>query len=214
MRNLTKLEEPEILKQHAENWLKEYLQDKANSTKKYRYRHKDIKETLKTETGSKCIYCESKIGHNTPGDIEHKIPSSVIDRLHFDWCNLTIACTECNRRKNNYYKDGEEFLDPYYDDVEYLLEHYGPIVLWRNAHKRSEITTKILGLNSSERTALICRKIEKIEELNNIIERFYSEPNQILKSLLLKRLKEMKDKKSEYSAMVLTILRIKGLANH
>ncbi|MCP4111374.1 MAG: hypothetical protein GY749_38565 [Desulfobacteraceae bacterium] len=211
MRNITKLDEPEILKQNADNWLKEYLQDKNNSTKKYRYRHKDIKETLKRETGYKCVYCESKIGHNTPGDTEHKIPSSVTDKLHFDWSNLTIACTECNRRKNDYYKDGEEFLDPYCDDVESFLEHYGPIVLWRNGHKRSEITTKILELNSYKRTALICRKIEKTEELNNIIERFYHEDDRILKRLLFERLKEMKDKKSEYSAMVLTILRIKGL---
>ena len=89
--------------------------------------------TLKEETGFKCVYCESKIGHNTPGDIEHKIPSSKDEDQHFAWNNLTIACTECNRRKNDYYVIGNEFLDPYSDDVENVLEHHGPLVYWKNS---------------------------------------------------------------------------------
>ena len=165
MRNLQKLPIPHVLATNHETWLAHYLADKLNQTNRYRYRHPDIKSTLRAETGEKCVYCESKIGHNTPGDIEHKVPSSRNENLHFTWENLTIACTECNRRKNDYYEEGDEFLDPYADDVESCIEHYGPVMGWTNGNNRAEITVKMLELDTSARFSLISRKIEKIEEL-------------------------------------------------
>ena len=132
MRKLEKLPCPKILSDNFDVWTEEFLADTTSSTKKYRYRNPAIKEVLKNETGWKCVYCESKIGHNTPGDVEHKIPSSKAEGLHFDWDNLTVACGECNRRKNDHYEVGQEFLDPYIDDVEHEIEHYGPVVGWRN----------------------------------------------------------------------------------
>jgi len=214
MRYLSKFEEPEILIDNKVTWLAEYKADKTNHTKKYRYRHKDIKTQLKNETNYKCIYCESKIGHNTPGDIEHIIPSSKDEDKHFDWTNLSIACTECNRRKNDYYKSGEEFLNPYTDnDIEQLIVHYGPIVNWRNGHERAEITVKILKLNEGSRIELILRKIEKIEETNTLVERCLSEVNPTLKKLQELQLVEMADKKSEFSGMVKSLLTQKEMPN-
>lgn len=212
MRNLNKLGEPEVLALNNENWLVEYKADKTNSTKKYRYRHADIKMTLKEETGYKCVYCESKIGHNTPGDIEHKIPSSKYENLHFSWSNLTIACTECNRRKNNYYEVGNEFMDPYSDNVEDLLEHHGPLVFWRSANNRAETTIRILELNSNSRQQLIERKINKIEEFSNLIERFLSQTG-ALKMLLWKQIQEMIKLGSEYSAMLVEVIDKKGITS-
>lgn len=213
MRNLAKIEEPEVLENNASKWLAEYLADKSNSTKKYRYRHKDIKNALKEETGHKCVYCESKIGHNTPGDIEHKIPSSKQPSLHFYWKNLTIACTECNRRKNDYYKEGEEFLDPYLDLVEEQIEHHGPLVLWKTNCNRAEITVKILELNTHSRMDLIMRKIGVINDFTSLLERYLSEPHGPLKKLLWKEVEAKTDKKSEYSAMLTSMLSVKGVAN-
>lgn len=213
MRNLTKQEEPGVLRDNHEQWLEAYVADKTNSTKKYRYRHPDIKLTLKSETGYKCVYCESKIGHNTPGDIEHKVPSSKHIESHFTWSNLTIACSECNRRKNDYYEEGDEFLDPYSDDVESLLEHYGPIVSWKTNEKRTEITVRMLELNSKSRQELIERKIGKIDEFTNLLERFIDETNHILKELLWKQVEEMTLKSAEYSAMLLSVLEQKGITS-
>jgi hypothetical protein len=82
----------------------------------------------------------------TPGDIEHKVPSSKNRRLHFVWSNLTVACTECNRRKLDYYEIGAEFLDPYSDPVEDCLIHLGPIVYLAPGHQRAEITVRTLSL--------------------------------------------------------------------
>lgn len=214
MRHIVKLEEPDVLSTNKDAWLAEYKADKTNPTKKFRYRHADIKRQLKTETGFKCIYCESKIGHNTPGDIEHIIPSSKNEDSHFTWENLSIACTECNRRKNAYYEEGEEFLNPYTDnDIETLLEHYGPIVNWRNGNPRAEITVRHLELNTQARTELIFRKIEKIEETNTLVERFIAESNPTLKKLQELQLQNMAEKKSEFSGMVKSLLTQKGMPN-
>lgn len=191
--------------------MSEYLSDKCSQYKKYKYRHPEIKETLKKETGYKCVYCESKIGHNTPGDIEHKIPSSKAEALHFNWENLTIACTECNRRKNDYYETDEQFLDPYNDEVEEMIEHHGPIVSWKTGYPRVEITVRILGLNAHKRSQLIFHKIIKIEELNNLLGRWHNEANSTLKRLLLMQVGEMTQKDAEYSAMVISILQNKGI---
>lgn len=211
MRNIEKLAIPEVLSLNHDEWTAAYIADKTSTTKKYRYRHTEIKITLKEETGWKCVYCESKIGHNAPGDIEHKIPSSKAEHLHFAWENLTVACAECNRRKNDYYEEGEEFLDPYNEDVEQAIQHYGPVLGWNNGHERAEITVKTLELDTVARFPLISRKIEKIEELNNVIERYVKEESIALKTLMKQKIKRMIDKKAEYSDMLMAIIETKGL---
>jgi hypothetical protein len=210
MRNLHKLNKPDILSNKEIQWLADFLADPTNNTNKLRYRHKDIKNQLKLETNDKCIYCECKIGHNTPGDIEHKIPSSKAPNLRFDWNNLSIACTECNRRKNDYYVTGADFIDPYIDNVEAILEHHGPIVLWKVGEVRAEISVKTLNLNSPLRIELIANKLTKMSQLTEILERYNNETDTMLKGLLGKQIQEMASVTSEYSAMVLSILNQKG----
>ena len=171
MRKLEKYPIPEVLEENFEIWTKEFQDDPHNQTKRLRYRHPDIKSQLRNETGNKCVYCESKVGHNTPGDIEHKIPSSVDRRLHFSWDNLTLACSECNRRKNAYFDPQAPFLDPYEDKVEELVVHHGPIVGWREGDERAEVTVRTLQLHNETRLSLVLRKIERINEVNDLIAR-------------------------------------------
>ena len=210
LRNLVKTEEPAVLRENKDAWTTAYKEDLKNKTKKYRYRHPDIKSALIEETANKCVYCESKIGHNTPGDVEHKIPSSENRDMHFHWENLTIACTECNRRKNRYYNPEAPFLDPYSNDVESVIVHHGPIVCWRAGDAAAETTVRILELHNSERKELIERKIEKIAHMNNIIERMNSAPP-LLKSLLRIQLDELRSKDSEYSGMIISIGNAHGI---
>lgn len=213
MRKLDKGPKPEVLAAHEADWLGEFLADRENKTKRYRYRDSTIKRALKEETAEKCVYCESKIGHNTPGDVEHKIPTSKDPSKHFTWENLTIACTECNRRKNNFYSEHEGFLDPYADDVESILEHHGPIVSWRTGQVRGEVTVKTLELSSAARTPLVVRKIEKLAELQHLLERHNSELPGMLRELLARQLKTMASGSAEYSAMVGAVLRAKGFGD-
>ena len=76
---------------------------------------------------------------------------------------------------------------------------------------RAEITVKTLEMDTKKRFELISRKIEKIEELNNVIERYKKEQSQDIRKLMKLKIRRMSDKKSEYSGMVLSIIAIKGL---
>lgn len=207
MRRLTKANIPAVLKQNAATWLTEYLNDKGSDTKRYRYREKTIKNALKAETGDKCVYCESKIGHNTPGDVEHKEPSSKVPEKHFEWSNLTVACTECNRRKTNYYSTDTGFLDPYDDDVENCLVHWGPLVQWSPGHARAEKTIRTLDLHSMERKNLIDRKVDVLAKVRGLLDNMKSTGDALLQVLRKDEVARMAKVDAEYSAMVLSYLR-------
>jgi hypothetical protein len=204
VRNVAKLPEPSILTERKEEW-ESALSVNPSDTNKNRYRHQEIKQTLLTETNNKCVYCESKIGHNCPGDIEHKIPKSKRIDLIFEWDNMTIACSECNRRKDEYYDPDCMFLDPNTDDVENLVQHVGPLVFNRPGNERSEITVRILELNSlTGRAKLIDRKVEKLETIKNLVERIATVNNPTLRSFLYEELTQSYDISSEFSGMVKT----------
>lgn len=210
MRFLSKLPEPDLLTQNATTWLAEFLADPGSSTKRNRYRHPSIKMTLLEETSSKCAYCESRVGHNTPGDVEHKVPTSKEKTKHFLWANLTIACTECNRRKNDFYDAQDGFVDPYIDNPDELFDHYGPVVMPKVGQPRAEVCVEILKLCSDERIRLVTQKIAKLQELQQVLERFNHEPQGPLKEVLRRRLADMARPSAEYSAMVRDALRLKG----
>lgn len=207
MRNLSKAAIPTVLEQSASAWLAEYLNDKDSDTKRYRYRDKTIKAALKSETGDKCVYCESKIGHNTPGDVEHKEPTSKVPHKHFDWSNLTIACTECNRRKDDYYSKDSGFLDPYAEDVEACLVHLGPFVNWFPGHARAEKTIRTLDLGTMERKNLIDRKLEVLTKVRGLLDNMKSTGDALLQAMRKDEVARMAAVDAEYSAMVLTFLR-------
>lgn len=210
MRNVPKTAEPPLLQAHSAQWLADYV---ASPTpfRRYKYRKKPIKDALVAETDNKCVYCESRIGHNTPGDVEHKVPSSVDVNRHFDWSNLTIACTECNRRKNDYFDALKPFLDPNFDNVESRVVHYGPIVGWAIGDAPSEITVRTLQLHSDHRNILLKRKIEKIAEVNDKVARLIAETGKPLEPIIRAELRAMTERSAEYSAMVAETLRTAGV---
>lgn len=210
MRNLTKKEIPKVLADNAANWTDAFKADPKNKTNRYRYRHSDIKKQLVEETSSKCVYCESKIGHNTPGDVEHKIPTDKNKDTHFDWKNLTIACTECNRRKLSYYSTVKPFLDPYNDDVENRIKHLGPIVSWLPGDDEAEITVRTLEMHNQTRKELIARKVELIEKLNNTVARMKNETG-VLQEMMLLAIEKMKEPDAEYSGMVRSVCSTYGI---
>jgi hypothetical protein len=211
MRKITKSAVPLVLHESADAWTADFIADPANRTKKYRYRHADIKSALVAETDNKCVYCESKIGHNTPGDVEHKIPTSADLAQHFSWPNLTIACTECNRRKNDYYEPGKPFLDPYSDDVDARVIHHGPTVGWPPGDGPAEITVRILEFNDfASRKELIARKIETIDRLNITVARL-SEADPLIQELMRQSIEKMKAQSAEYSGMVRAICNTYGI---
>lgn len=202
MRCLEKGVVPPVLADNHDRWLADFLADTRVERLRTRYRDPVIKEALRKETGWKCVYCESKIGHNTPGDVEHKVPTSKEPKQHFAWGNLTVACSECNRRKLDYYEKGTEFLDPYCDPVEEWLLHLGPMVYWVPGNSRAEVTVRTLMLDSANRVQLFQRKVDVLEKARAIAELISSHAADALVALRMDELARMQDRTAEYSAMV------------
>lgn len=149
MISLTKLAKPKILADNALAWTaivlaKTAANQKLTKAEKTRYNHADVKAQLVAETHGKCAYCESKIRHISPGDIEHALPKSVEPSKWFEWDNLTLACSECNRRKGT--KVGP-FIDPYSDNPADHLDFHGPFAWTSRGSVKGMYTEGQLELN-------------------------------------------------------------------
>jgi len=97
------------------------------------YAADDVKLALRTDQADKCVFCEAKIMHVTPGDVEHFRPKSAIRQarpdpltypgyywLAYDWSNLLLACSACNsRHKGN--------LFPLVDPTKRCRSHRGKL---------------------------------------------------------------------------------------
>lgn len=172
MISLNKLAKPQVLKDNAAAWTTTVLAKLASGQKlskaeKTRYNHADVKAQLVAETHGKCAYCESKIRHISPGDIEHALPKSGEPSKWFEWDNLTLACTECNRRKGT--KVGP-FIDPYADDPADHLDFHGPFVWTKSGSVKGIFTEGELELNRLDlferRTARLKGLLKQIDVIS------------------------------------------------
>ena len=84
--------------------------------------------------------------------------------------------------------------------------HLGPFVAWKIGNERAEITIRKLELDKCTRMELISRKIEKIEEVNNLLERIEGMADGILRELLEQKLNEMISVSSEFSGMAMVVV--------
>ncbi len=75
------------------------------------YGHATVKSALISAQYGKCCYCESKVEHVCPGDVEHYRPKMGWRQndndplqipgyfwLSYEWSNLLYSCENCNRR--------------------------------------------------------------------------------------------------------------------
>jgi len=161
------------------------------------------KEALEKSTSGKCMYCESKIGHNSFAHVEHIKPKSKFPELEFVWENLGYCCQFCNTNKGQKYDEVTPFIDPYSENPENHLVFLGFVVCPKQGSERGEYSIKELDLN---RAGLIERRKEKVDKFNIMIKAAYRTSSKSLKDQALTQLKEEAQKDKEYSAMVKTIL--------
>jgi HNH endonuclease len=218
MIELSKLNEPDVLKEYKEEWRAQYLSYFDHDGDKYikksditipnslvrKYNNSKIKAQLLKETNEKCAYCESKMLHITYSDIEHIKPKSLKPELIFEWENLTIACEECNRRhKKDYYDENAELLNPFKEDPGKSIYAFGPLLKHVIGNKKGWRSCNIIGLN---REKLIERRIDRIKNVSSMIDQWYQETNEGHKNILYKEiLKEMEPDK-EYSLVIKYLL--------
>lgn len=201
MIKLSKVEEPQILKDRGADWLK-VLSDKLKNgleptaTEKRRYAHKDIKTALLQETHGKCAYCESYFAHIAYGDVEHIIAKSSDLEETFKWGNLTLACDICNTNKSN----SDFIVDPYTEDPVELFQFIGPMIFATPSNDKAVNTEKKLLLNRKE---LIERRSERLKGVADQILLISKVQNVELKATLREDLEtnEIGDDK-EFAAFV------------
>lgn len=171
MIRLTKSAKPQILIDNELTWTTEYTTLVGTGatiprTLLGRYKHPDVKSQLITDNAGKCAYCESKILHISPGDVEHILPKSRRPELIFDWNNLTLVCSVCNTNKLDYYDPVNALLNPYTDEPSEHLITLGASVFPSPLSPRGVLTHDVLKLN---RVALIERREEKLKNLKLLI---------------------------------------------
>ncbi|QNR65001.1 HNH endonuclease [Paenibacillus peoriae] len=208
MRSILKSDKPEILIEKEKEWhdeLMQYVKQGAEipSTVAGRYRHSQIKKALLSETGDKCVYCESKLTHIDYGDIEHILPKSIFRELTFSWDNLTIGCAKCNKNKDIYYNPKLPLLNPYIDEPEKCITFIGAIPYPTNGNDRAEITIMKLKLDRSE---LVERRDEHIKKLSPLFKQFHRTQDLNLKQLLLDDLMEYTKPDKEFSLLTKQVL--------
>ncbi|MCT4562379.1 MAG: HNH endonuclease [Crocinitomicaceae bacterium] len=186
MIELKKKSKPQLLINNGDAWTADlmtefYQTNTINKTKQNRYSRTEIKEVLVEETNGKCAYCESKVTHIYPGDIEHIIPKAKFPRLTFTWNNLTFGCYWCNNKKRNFLDRANMMLNPYKDKTNEHIRAFGPIICHINSSQRGEITWRVLELNRAE---LRDKRQEKIEELQVLIDKYNLTTNPTLKGLI------------------------------
>lgn len=209
MIRLYKTEEPEVLINNAASWtqiIEEKLgrQEKLSNSDKSRYAHHDIKSALVAETNGKCAYCESKIRHIAPGDIEHVIPKSVVPQLWFEWVNLTLACSECNRRKLDHLGDDTDFVDPYHDNPETHFWHLGATIFPAPGSEAAVSTESLLELNRAE---LLERRAARLAGLMRHLSLITATISQTTKSILIADFLREAESDREYAGLARFIIK-------
>jgi uncharacterized protein (TIGR02646 family) len=215
MIKLSKSLKPQILKDNADKWTKEYLDCLDNNqeptdTIAHRYNNKGIKQLLEQETYGKCAYCESKLKHIEFGDIEHILPKNKKARpdLYVEWSNLTLACEVCNRsNKKDYYDPKLPLVNPYKDNPNEFFDFTGPLITAKGKSMRGFKTAQILGLNRGE---LVIRRNERLDSINTLFFTWSNTTDIDIKNVLKGELKKECTADKEYSAFVKNFLILKG----
>lgn len=210
MISLEKLDPPNILVQNKENWDEQYERyrngEDVPKNIKTKYRESEIKEVIKLETHDKCAYCECKVPHSQPGDIEHILPKSIEPTLIFEWTNLTLSCRTCNHSKHTYYAPEVPLINPYHHNPEEHLEAIGPLVLARTGDNIGETAQTILRLN---RNALLEQRAERILKVKKLIDQYLIEGDETRKRLLKIHLLQETEPDKEFSYVIKKFISLK-----
>jgi hypothetical protein len=164
------------------------------------------KEALRQSTAGKCMYCESKIEHNSYAHVEHIKPKKKFPELEFSWENLGFSCQVCNTKKLEKYNETTPFINPYNENPEDHIVFFGYYV--RRSSERGEYTINELGLN---RDNLVEDRKDRIDKLIIMINAAYRTSNASLRLQAIAEIKKEANNDKEYSSMVKSVLLAQGI---
>jgi hypothetical protein len=172
------------------------------------YKDSINKEALRKSTAGKCMYCESKIEHNSYAHVEHIKPKAKFPELEFVWDNLGFSCEVCNNNKWQKYNETTPFINPYSENPEDYIVFFGFYVYPRRGSERGEYSITELQLN---RPNLLERRKERIDKLTVMINATYRTSSENLRNQAITELKAQTDKDKEYSAITKSVLLAQGI---
>lgn len=204
MIRITKTKKPAVLIKNGDAWTKRYVELRAKNepipdSLGRCYADAEIKAALEEEAHEKCAYCESRVNHVYPGDVEHIRPKSKHPELICAWENLTYACWQCNHDKGQYCSDLEPLVNPFTDEPQDHIKFYGPWACEPTGNDLGQRTIDVIGLN---RAALIDRRTDKLEELRPLLARWHKLPDGDLKTVTKKQIESLAGSDKEYSSAV------------
>lgn len=184
--------EPSLLLTNKESWTRELLSVSSTGSKipdsiGKRYNHPEVKDSLREECRSKCMYCESKVEHISDLHIEHIKPKArdKFPELTFEYSNLGLACPVCNRGKSDTYDADVPFINPYVDDPVNHFEVCGVFVWAKAGDDRAKLTENEIGLN---RPDLVEARAERLRVLRDMVDLYVMQPNVTVKESIKKQI--------------------------
>jgi uncharacterized protein (TIGR02646 family) len=213
MIKLTKLQEPDILAHNKNQWTLDLMSYVNNGQKipkgvKDKYNQAEVKNILKKETYSKCMYCESYISVVAPEHIEHYKPKDQYPQLTFDWNNLGLSCPWCNIKKGDNFDENCSIINPYTDEPDDHFIFLGTMVCHKAGDDRAQLTELLLELNRPE--LMECRK-ERIDAIRPLIDLFIKETNPMLKSILKNNIDAEMSNDKPYSMSVRAMVKLMNI---
>ncbi len=196
------------------------------------YADDSVKAALVTAQHGKCAFCESRITHDQPGDVEHFRPKKGIARgkslsrpgyywLAYDWENLLFACALCNRRhKRNSFpllpgspkarshvdvvsKEQPLFIHPANEEPETMIGFRAHIPYARGGNIRARQTIQELGLKRKE---LMEVRAKHLARLRLLVEAASKLPRGSVRAKIEKHLQEATHDSEPFSSMVRSFL--------
>ncbi|NOR28055.1 MAG: HNH endonuclease [Lutibacter sp.] len=192
MIKLIKKPEPQVLSTNKSNWTTLLLGhisrgEKVPSVLSNAYNTTEVKDSLRLESHSKCMYCESKVGHITYEHIEHIKPKAKtkFPQLAYEYDNLGLSCPKCNMNKSDTYDINNTFINPYIDNPITHFVSYGAFIWAKSGDNRAKLSELEIDLNRAE---LLEIRGERMKTIRGLVDTYNNTPNGILKNALKKEI--------------------------
>lgn len=172
--------EPQVLIDNKTAWTTELLtflnrnpkpsktEEEANKKQvAKRYGSIEVKDALRIECKKKCMYCESYVEATSDFHIEHIKPKAKgkHPELTYEYSNLGLCCTKCNRAKGAKYDAMKPFINPYVDDPSDHFEPTGSMIKHKSGDVRAQETEIKLDLNRSDLVLARARRFKEIKKM-------------------------------------------------
>lgn len=170
MRHIDRLPEPDILREKGSLWLTKYIESGKKRPDSSKYAHPSIKQALESMSHTKCFYCECSVKEGGE-EVDHHIEVTVDKNQAFNWENLYLSCSDCNKKVAHNVIKVEDALDPIVDSDDEIRRHINfaeESIYEVNGSVKGQNTIKKYRLNSKVLDNRRRKQLQKL--LKTIVE--------------------------------------------